>query len=334
MPACPTHSPIMGFPAAAASAYFAGQYITRFVSSMNMQPTHLPAFGVFAVAARHQNFAHAAEELGLTASAVSHHVRTLESILGVRLFERHARGAYLTTQGRMLGDTVGAALSEIEAMAMSLKSAPRNANRLRVATLHSLNYCWILPRLKRFTEANPRVHVTFETGLTLTQFDSSGPDLAIRHGDGYWPGLTANHLMDEELFPAAAPGFAKIQDFRDIAKLPLVTDLAFQGWAEWFRSIGLRGVRLPHMHTFNDSTDALRAATIGLGAILARSRLVEPYLRSGELVRLPGASLKARFGYYAVHPAHRRLSQVATAFIQWLRQEAARDVQTGRAGPL
>jgi DNA-binding transcriptional LysR family regulator len=118
------------------------------------------------------------------------------------------------------------------------------------------------------------------------------------------------------------------QAHQDVAKLPLITDLALQGWPDWFRSSGLRGIRLPEMHTFNDSTDALRAAALGLGAILARSRLAEPYLRSGELVRLPGPALKARFGYFVVNPAHRRLSQPAAAFVHCLRHEAALESQT------
>jgi LysR family glycine cleavage system transcriptional activator len=292
---------------------------------MSLLPATLPAFAVFVVAARHQNFARAAEELGLTASAVSHHVRTLEGTLGVRLFHRHARGANLTTEGRTLADSVGAALSDIDAMATALRRSPRNVHRLRVATLHSLNYCWILPRLKSFIEAHPRVRITFESTVTLTRFDASGPDLAIRHGAGYWPGLTAHHLMDEELFPAAAPDFPGIRGVTEaaqIARLPLVTDLAYQGWPDWFRAAGLRGVSLPEMHTFNDSTDALRAAGSGLGVVLARSRLVGPYLESGELVRLPGPALQARFGYYAVHPTHRRPNAACAAFIQWLQQTA------------
>jgi LysR family glycine cleavage system transcriptional activator len=290
---------------------------------MDLPPAALPAFAVFVVAARHQNFARAAEELGLTASAVSHHVRTLEGTLGIRLFQRHARGANLTTQGRTLADTVSAALSDIDAIATSLRRSPRNVHRLRVATLHSLNYCWILPRLKSFIEAHPRVRMTFESAVTLARFDASGPDLAIRHGAGYWPGLTAHHLMDEELFPAAAPDFPGTRGLTEasqIARLPLVTDLAYQGWPDWFRAAGLRGVSLPEMHAFNDSTDALRAAASGLGVVLARSRLVGPYLGSGELLRLPGPALPARFGYYAVHPTHRRPNQAAAAFIQWLQQ--------------
>jgi LysR family glycine cleavage system transcriptional activator len=104
-----------------------------------------------------------------------------------------------------------------------------------------------------------------------------------------------------------------------------VTDLAHQGWREWFRAADVRGVRLPEMHSFTDSTDAMQAAIHGFGVILARSRIVEPYIRDGKLVRLAGPAVKARFGYFAVYPSHRRPTSGVTSFLEWLRQEAARE---------
>ena len=86
---------------------------------MSLRPALLPALGVFAAAARHQNFAHAADELHLTASAVSHHVRKLEALLGVVLFQRHARGVKLTLEGRQLADAANAALGDIDAVALT-----------------------------------------------------------------------------------------------------------------------------------------------------------------------------------------------------------------------
>ena len=294
---------------------------------MTLRPTALPAFGVFAVAARHQNFANAAEELGLTASAVSHHVRGLESTLGVKLFQRHARGVALTDEGRSLADAANVALSDLDAVAVALNSDARQATRVRVAALHSLTYCWLLPRLSRFVAAHPRIRLSFETGIAITRFDHTGPDLAIRHGAGSWPGLTADHIMDEYLFPAASPtmkGLHAVTEAAHVANLPMVTDLAHQGWREWFRSAGVRGVRLPEMHSFTDSTDAMQAAVLGYGAILARSRIVDPYIRDGRLVRLCGPAVKARYGYYAVYPSHRRPTASVENFLSWLRQEGAR----------
>src|SRR5690242_14747290 len=230
---------------------------------MTLRPTELPAFGVFAIAARHQNFANAAEELGITASAVSHHVRGLEAALGVKLFQRHARGVVLTVEGRSLADAANSALSDIDAVVAALNMIAEDASRVRVAALHSFTYCWLLPRLPRFVSGHPRIRLSFETGTAITRFEHTGPDLAIRHGAGSWPGLTAHAIIDEYLFPAASPslkGLHTVTEAADVSALPLVTDLAHQGWREWFRAAGVRGVRLPEMHSFTDSTDAMQAA--------------------------------------------------------------------------
>lgn len=291
---------------------------------MNLRPALLPALGVFAAAARHQNFAHAAEELHLTASAVSHHVRKLEASLGVVLFQRNARGVTLTAEGRQLADAASAAIADIGAVAANLRR-DGGITRLRISTLHSLAYCWLLPRLSRFCAAHPDIRIHIEASISLVRFDDDGPDLAIRHGPGQWAGLSSHHLMDDELFPVASPALAGASDLtepRQIASLPLVSDMALQGWRDWFRAAGVRGLNLPAMHTFSDSTDAMRAAVYGIGAALARKQIVMPYLQRYELIRLPGPALKTRFAYYAVHPTHRPLNPAAEAFIEWMKREA------------
>ncbi|MBO9715644.1 MAG: LysR family transcriptional regulator [Pseudoxanthomonas sp.] len=291
---------------------------------MNLRPTLLPALGVFAAAARHQNFAHAAEELHLTPSAVSHHVRKLEALLGARLFLRHARGVALTPEGRQLADAASAALADVAAVASNLQPAA-GISVLRLSTLHSLVHCWLLPRLPAFCAAHPHVRLEVDTSPALARFEDGGPDLAIRYGAGHWPGLTAHHLMDEDLFPVAAPtlpGVAAARTPYDIAALPLVADMGLQGWRDWFHGADVRGVSLPPMHTFCDSTDAMRAAVHGIGAVLARSRIVQPYLQRHELVRLPGPAVKARFAYHIVHPTHRAPGPAAALFMDWIKRQA------------
>jgi DNA-binding transcriptional LysR family regulator len=291
---------------------------------MNLRSALLPSLGVFAAAARHQNFAHAADELHLTASAVSHHVRKLEASLGVALFQRHARGVTLTGEGRLLADAASSAVSELEAVAQSLGRSD-DRQRLRINTLHSLAHCWLVPRLPGFLSAHPDIRISLDTGTALARFDDGGPDLALRHGPGHWPGLKARHLMDDALFPVAAPSLPGVDGIAgpgDLLAFPLLSDLALQGWPDWFRAAGLQGQRLPDMHMFNDSTDVMRAASVGLGIGLARQHIAAPWLQRGELLRLPGPVLKTRFAYYAVHPAHRRPRAPAAAFIEWLREEA------------
>jgi DNA-binding transcriptional LysR family regulator len=288
---------------------------------MTLRADWLPALAAFESAARHQNFAHAAEELHLTASAVSHHVRKLESRLGVVLFRRHARGVSLTAEGRQLADAASSALSDLGAVLGGLRLHKGETERLRISTLHSLTYTWLMPRLPRFLAAHPNVRLAVDTEIALTRFDEGGADLALRHGGGHWAGLTAHFVMDDTLFPVASPklpGVEAITDPAGIAALPLISDLARQGWHDWFRSVGVHGAQLDERHVFSDTTDTLLAAVHGLGAALARARIVGPYLADGRLVRLPGPGLTARWGYYLVHPSHRRLRPAARAFIDWL----------------
>ena len=292
---------------------------------MALRADLLPALAAFESAARHQNFTHAAEELHLTASAVSHHVRKLEARLGVTLFQRHARGVSLTAEGRQLADAAGSALADVDGVVRGLRAARDEHARVRITTLHSLAYTWLIPRMHALEAAHPDIRVSLDTEVALTRFDDGGPDLGIRHGPGHWPGLTAHLLMDETLFPVAAPGcpgLDRIAGAADIARLPLIADHARQGWLDWFRAAGVHGVRIEERHTFSDTTDALNAAAFGHGAALARERIAAPYLDAGRLVRLPGPLLQARWNYYVVYPAHRRLRPAARRFVDWLLAQA------------
>lgn len=293
---------------------------------MTIRPELLPALAAFEAAARHQNFAHAAEELHLTASAISHHVRKLEQRLEVILFQRHARGVTLTAEGRLLADAAGSALTDLDGVLRGLHAMRDDRDRVRITTLHSLIYTWLLPRLPAFAALHPQIRLVFDSGIGLTRFDEGGPDLGIRHGPGHWPGLNSHHLMDDALFPmASAELAARVSVPADIARLPLVADLARQGWHDWFRAADVHGAQPDVRLTFSDSTDALEAAAHGLGAVLAREKIARPWLGDGRLQRLPGPLLPTRWSYFVVHPSHRRLRPAAQAFVDWLLATSAEE---------
>jgi DNA-binding transcriptional LysR family regulator len=288
---------------------------------MALRSDWLPALAAFEAAARHQNFAHAAAELHLTASAVSHHVRRLESRLGTPLFLRHARGVALTAAGRQLADAAGSALADIEDVLRGLRTGRDGEPPVRIATLHSWTCGWLLPRLASFAAMHPEIALSIETGFSLARFDDGGPDLGIRHGGGHWPGLGAQLLLHEDLFPVAAPampGFAEIRTPADILRTPLIADAARQGWPDWFRHAGVRAAMLREHYRFSDSNAGLMAASLGLGVALARERIVAPFLADGRLQRLPGPALRGRFSYYLIQPTHRRLRPPAQVFADWL----------------
>jgi DNA-binding transcriptional LysR family regulator len=298
---------------------------------MTLRADWLPALAAFESAARHQNFAHAAEELHLTASAVSHHVRKLEGRLGVSLFRRHARGVTLTAEGRQLADSASNALSDMEGVLRELHAGRDDRDRLRITSLHSLVHTWLLPRLPRFAAKHPGIRVSFDTSATLARFEDGGVDLGIRHGPGTWTGLSSQWLMDERLFPVASPnypGIDRVRSAADVAKLPLIGDLGRQGWHDWFRAADVHGAHLDERYSFSDSTDALEAAASGLGAALARELILSPWLSTNRLRVLPGPLLAARWSYHIVYPSHRRLRPPARAFIDWLLAEVQADVGT------
>jgi DNA-binding transcriptional LysR family regulator len=297
---------------------------------MTLRSDWLPALAAFEAAARHQNFAHAAEELNLTASAVSHHVRKLEDRLGVPLFHRHARGVQLTPEGRRLADAAGSSLADLEDAVRGVRASGEDESLVCIATLHSWTCGWLLPRLPAFAGAHPQLRLSIETGFALARFDDGGPDLAIRYGDGHWPGLATRMLLRETLFPVAAPGMpgvAAVRGPEDIAALPLVADMGRQGWPDWFRAAGVRNAAMPdaggrERYRFTDSNAALNAAAQGLGVALAREHIIAPFLDAGTLVRLPGPTLDARYGYFLAWPSHRRLRPAAQAFADWLAHAA------------
>ena len=288
---------------------------------MALRSDWLPALAAFEAAARHQNLAHAAEELHLPARAVSHHVRRLEARLGVALFQRHARGVALTAEGRQLADTTGSALADMEDVLRGLRAGRDGEALVRIATLHSWTCGWLLPRLPDFAAMHPDIGLSIETGFALSRFDDGGPDLGIRHGAGTWPGLTAQLLLKEDMFPVASPTMAGLEHVRrasDITRLPLIADSARQGWHDWFRAAGVRGAKIRERYRFSDSNAGLNAATLGLGVALAREHIVAPFLADGRLVTLPGPRMRGRWSYYLIHPTHRRLRPPAQAFVDWL----------------
>lgn len=294
---------------------------------MALHSDWLSALAAFEAAARHQNFAHAGEELHLTASAVSHHVRRLEARLGLPLFRRHARGVQLTAEGRLLADAASGAIADIDAVMRGLRGSREREPPVRITTLHSFASSWLIPRLPDFARAHPQIRLNVDTGSALTRFDDSGPDLGIRYGPGRWPGLSAAPLLEDRLFAVAAPKLARgIRTAEQVLQLPLIADLAVQGWRDWCRMAGLRVGVPDERYVFSDSTDMLAAAEQGLGAALARSSIVQPWLDAGTLDRLPGPELPGRYSYHVVWPEHRRLKPAARSVVDWLL------AQVGQAG--
>src|SRR3954469_6630665 len=162
----------------------------------------------FEAAARHLSFTHAASELNVTQTAISHQIRRLEQELGLRLFVRQNRALALTPEAKEYLPGIRAAFNDLRLATDRLKRKD-NDHVLTVSTLASLAAKWLLPRLSAFQQAHPGIDVRITTSMGLVYFRGGDVDAGIRYGRGQWPGVRADWLMADQLFPVCSPELLK-----------------------------------------------------------------------------------------------------------------------------
>ena len=253
----------------------------------------LSSVRVFEAAARHGSFKKAAEELNITASAVSHAVQNLEDWLGVALFQRGGGKLGLTDPGAAYAVAVGEALKAV-ADATARLPGRRAQGRLSISSAPGFAARWLLPRLSRFTERYPETGVDIETSLKAVDLPMEGIDAAIRLAPASRAMPSWTRLLDESLVPVCSPSllekYAGLSGLKLIASADLIHMTSVSGdWAEWFRIVGAAppaniraGLRVDTAHM------ALEAARRGYGIALGRTPLVDAEIENratGTFVR-------------------------------------------------
>jgi LysR family glycine cleavage system transcriptional activator len=286
---------------------------------------HLPplaALRAFDAAARHLNFTRAAEELHLTHGAISHQMKALEASLGVRLFRREGRKLLLTDAGQRFASRLRDLLGDLRA-AVAEVTQRRDQQELTISVLPSFASLWLIPRLARFHGAHPEIDVNIRATQALAEFGPDGVDLAIRIGGGDWPGLVAEKLFDEEVFPVASPrltGGALPKRPEGLARAVLLRSER-QPWTPWFRALGLDWPEPGRGPIYSDETLLIQAAAEGIGVALARGALVAADLAAGRLVRLFPKRVPPRAAYYLVYPRAAGSLARVQAFREWIQGE-------------
>lgn len=285
----------------------------------------LSALRPFEAAARLESFSRAAQELHLTHGAVSRQVRALEDHVGVELFSRHGKRVALTPDGRAFAERIRNALQEIAQAAEALASRKRDP-RLTVSVLPSFASRWLMPRLIRFMEANPKIEVNVLASTALTHFTEDGVDVAIRFGRGPWPPFVCERFLDDEYFPVASPRLNRGKLPKDPGDLLHVRIMLEDRdyWERWFEAAGVRLATRLEGPTFNDSTYSLQAAARGEGVALARRSIVGEDLERGTLRRLFRIAVPSRESYWFVSPKELTQAPKVKAFRDWVKAELAR----------
>lgn len=277
----------------------------------------------FEAAGRLLSFTRAAQELNVTQTAISHQIRRLEEELGIRLFDRHTRTLTLTGEAQAFLPAVRAAFADLQRATDRLRRSDR-ARILTVSTVVSLAAKWLLPRLASFQEQAPDIDVRITTSTSLVDFRREDVDVAVRYGRGDWPGLRADWLMAEDLFPVCSPallaGPRPLSRPEDLARHTLLHVSAYQDeWRLWFTAAGVPteiGDR-PGL-TFDMAFMALQAAVDGHGVALGRTPYVEADLAAGRLVAPFDMRITATSGFYFVCPLETADTPKIAAFRKWL----------------
>jgi LysR family glycine cleavage system transcriptional activator len=279
----------------------------------------LSALRAFEAAARCGSLSAAARELNVTHAAIAGHVRKLETFFQTPLLSRVGQGMEPTHDGILLARSLTEGFGILAAACRDLTD--RNTSRpLAVTTTPTFAENWLMPRLGAFWTDHPDVNVTINPSPDLADLRRDGYDVAIRYGDGNWPGLDVQPLLSGDFVIVAAPAFS--------ARLPDTTPetLRRQLWImdqhrseERYIAAHL-GVDASEIRSSALATNGmvLSAARAGLGLALQTRKLIQPDLDAGRLEVVADVPLDG-IGYFLVTRPGIASDQLVR-FNRWIRQ--------------
>lgn len=299
----------------------------------------------FDAAARHLSFTAAAQDLNVTQGAISRQIASLEEDLGVALFKRMTRRIELTDEGARFHQSVAAAFLTLERGVESI-SPLRQAQTLTVSVLPTVGSVWLMPRLHRFTHANPGIDVRIVTSIDPADVVKGGIDVAIRVGPlpdrayaplapridlrmaTQWAGVEARELFPDTLVPVLSKRLHSAHKGLSLVDLlesvPLIhTSTRRHGWPDWLRAHGLDVRPTGPLLEFGHFFMALEEARAGRGIALVPSVVLPnlDYRKSLHFIRdvVPVTSAGA---YYALSAVSRSADPVLRTFTSWIAAEA------------
>lgn len=279
---------------------------------------HLPlnALRAFEVSARHLSFTRAADELNVTQTAISQHVKNLEERMGVPLFRRLPRGLALTDEGLALLPALAESFGRIGSLLEQFRDG-RFREVLTVGAVGTFAVGWLIPRLAQFQQAHPFVDFRLFTNNNRVDLAGEGLDYAIRFGDGAWHGTEAEPLFAAPLSPVCAPVIAsRLREPADLAGELLLRSYRSDEWVNWFAAAGVdspvvRGA------VFDSSLTMAEAAVQGAGVALLPVNLFTRELQAGRLAR-PFALEIENGSYWLTRLKSKRTTLAMNVFRDWM----------------
>ena len=301
----------------------------------------LNALRAFEAVSRHLNYAHAADELGVTPAAVKQLVGKLEAALGTALVRRDGRGLALTSAGQSGRDQLSGGFAQIRGAVATFRSQ-QSRKRLIASVEPSFATAWLVPRLERFREMNRDVDVLIDSSLKIADLEAGSADLAIRFGLQPDKSLVSHRLFDEQLCAFCSPSLISgpqgLTTLQDLDRFTLLHwDLSaldwaratrrWMGWQPWLAEVGADQVSSDHGIRFSDYNLAVQAAIAGQGVVLGSLPVLRDLLAAGLLVCPFEDRVITDIGYDVVTTARALERPEVKVFWAWVVAEAAGRVE-------
>ncbi len=295
----------------------------------NLNRIHLGGLRAVEAAGRLGSLRAAADELGVTIGAVSQQVQKIERQLGCVLFERLPRGIRPTPLGKEVLKRLTSGMTEFAA-AVALAER-RDEKILTVSAAPVFAGKWLVWRLQRFNERHPDIHVRIDANFALVDPNVTDVDVCIRVGRGDWPGVTAEKILDQRVFPVCSPVVAEqLRDPTDLRSVPIIRDeWAMFDWDVWLQPNGLDASMLGDGPVFSDASLCLDAAIACQGVFLAWETLASHALYVGSLVTPFPGRYRNGIAYWFVIGRDRSNRPPIRAFRRWLEEELSTSVPLG-----
>lgn len=304
------------------------------IVNTHRQKASLRGLRTFCIAARHENFRAAADDLYVTASAISHQIKTLEQELGFELFDRSGRTLSLTTHGHSLFRDLGPLVEQIDDV-VSEHRVSRNRQSLKISVQPFFASELFVPRLPEFTSRNPDIDIQVETSDESTERIPAGADVSIRLFSQPPDNADADLLFPLRLVPAGSADFQSrlvVRDNKVESEFPIIVhDTRPKAWARWAKK---HGVELPtnsKLIRLDSMIAVARAAERGMGAALIPVPLGNVWFDSGTLVKLFENELIVEGGYYLVTKEESQAPEAVALLRHWVLETFAESHATRAA---
>ena len=294
---------------------------------MALSATLVNQLRAFEAVGRHGSFKRAADELHVTQSALSHHVRHLEQHLGIALLRRLHRRIELTDDGRRLCSDCSTGFESLERAVRQLVISDAQ-DTLTVSIAPYFSAKWLTPRLGSWWARHPKIDLQLRHAYQPADFLHDDVDAGISWGHGRWEDAEVKQVLTGEFVavctPALARAIAPHKGLGALTRQRLMYEFDKRHWEAWFENAGYTVSRKLDLVLIDDSHSLRRAAVDGHGVALFFRGLLQDDLRSGQLVQLLDVTVDPGAAYYFIRPKGKPIGAKLAAFQRWLLDEVRR----------